>query len=268
MGSVQISRAVDLSGTLVEPSVQLVGMSAQGVLPQFGLGARRELEGGWAAFSRLNFSRRFPSLMDRYYVAAPFFTGNPGLRPEKATTFSLGSELKTRNLELSFQAYGQLRTDAQITTGVSSPFNAGEARVGALIQNASYTLTEGWTVLQGFTVTGSRLEATGREFPYMPSLLGQAGIQWSDTSGRGRWAADTFLRMEGARQTTGGQNLGGFAVWDLGARYRLVDATSRNDLQSLELIARIENIADRIYESVQDYPNAGRIISVAVVGEF
>lgn len=281
-GFLQAARSFELGNTLIDPTFQMIGVSRSGILPEGSIGIRHE----WSSpserfagrshtyFGRLSLSRRFASLVDRYYEI-PGFQGNPGLQPEKAWSTLIGWEIKDPRYEILFQEYGQYRQDAQVRLGVPSPFNAGHATFFALMNTIKYKAISWIVISNDFTFTKSRLSLSGESFPYQPrafdilnfklnpgyspSLPLEADVTFRFSSG-----AVTGAQLAGG----GAERVPGYGLLDLGLKSRIFGASPAPASQTLDAVFKIENAFDRVFELVKNYPALGRVISVALVGEF
>lgn len=261
-----LANAYEAGSTFVEPTLQLTGVSRLGILPSASIGARRKLGEGAALFGRIGVTRRFPSLLDRYYVA-PGFTGNPALKPERDWTIQLGGEGRGEGWSTSLQGYVQLREDAQLTLGVPTPSNSGTARVLAVVHEAGVDLFDGLELTHALNLASSRVTATGRAFPYLPRATEVLGLRTHGPGADPLWEARAAARLASSVTTPSGGQLGGYGFLDLSARGRLFGPGS-GTFQSLDLSGRLENVFDRPIEFIEGYPTPGRVFSVALTGQF
>lgn len=258
IGNLQFSRMIELRTIRVEPTVQGVWVTGFGLLPQGSLGVRKEWgQGHEALYSRVSFSQRIPSLLDRYYRYTDF-VGNPNLRTERDWTGILGGEVKSGRAAASVQAYAQYRQDARVPLGMTVT-NLGDAAVVAVTGTGQFKVFKFLDISNSMTLSKSRLFATETQFPYVPVFLNVAGVTVHSRPTSVNWEWVTSFRLEGARvfNVSTGEQLPSYGVFDTGVSVRLWQAT---------VAARCENVLDRPIELIQGYP-LGRVFSLAVSAE-
>lgn len=248
------------NGWLIEPTLLGTAVSRFGLLPAGSLGVRREIDGkNRALFSRISFSRRFPSLQDRYYQV-PFFIGNPDLEPERDWTMIVGWESRTGKWKQVFQLYGQLRENSQVTSadasGALRPNNSGQARVGSFMSRIEWEAGAGLALSNSLSLNTSKLSATDQSFPYLPTVLDVLSLGYE----RPRWAANVIFRVSDSAETgSPGAEVAGYGTWDISARYEVV--------RRVWAAARVDNVGDRHYGTVAGDLNRGRTLIVQLSGE-
>lgn len=260
-GNLQASYDWRAGDWLFQPTFQNIWVTDFGWVPQGSIGLRRELQGGYGAvFSRLSYSRRVPSLVARYSVPNEFgFSGNPALLPENDWTETLGWELKNRKFEVGIRGYGQLRQDAQVYNG-AQVVNFGNAQVMAVSSDAKYSASTWLELEQHLTYAHSRLEATGKSFPYLANWIEVLGVNLHTPGEPHSLEWLSTIRFNSSRvysPSTDGL-LPAYVVLDSGLQLRL----NKRIWTSL----RVENLFDRSIEVEKGYP-LGRSISFQLFGE-
>jgi hypothetical protein len=259
IGNLQASREIQLGSFLIEPVFQGVWMTGLGVLPQGSLGARWELDPGRnAVYSRVLFSRRIPSLLDRYSVYQDF-VGNPALQAEKDWTGIFGWENRSKISEFSLQGYAQLRENARVSTG-QTVTNLGDAYILAITGKERVIVSSWMDFFESLTASQSKLIATGTEFPYVPQLLNNFGVSVHSAKGHEAWEWSTAFRSSSSQLfgPNEASELPGYGVLDTTVRVGIFKGVS--------VAGRVENLFKREYELVKGYP-LGRIASVMLMGE-
>lgn len=259
IGNVQISRGISWTNTLLEPMIQAVWATSYGVLPGGSLGLRQEWEQGKRAlFARVTFSRRIPSLLDRYYVF-PGFVGNPHLKTERNWTGVVGGEVRSKAFDISVQAYAQVREDARVVQGASVT-NLNDARIQALTGKAVAYLSDSLDWSHSVTFSRSTVSATGFDFPYVSPWMGNSGFSLHSEKPHRSWEGVINLRFEGSRvfDVSTGDRLPAYGVIDLGFSFELTS--------QIFLSSRCENLLDRPIELIQGFP-LGRTFSMMISGE-
>ena len=245
-----------------EPTLQGVWVSGLGFQPQGTLGVRKEWGlGEKAIFSRISFSRKYPTMIDRYFQYGSFYVGNPSLKPEKIWTALSGVEWKHRRSEVSLQFYAQQRQDVRVFQD-HSVTNLGNSYVLGILGSGQWPILKTTSLFHSMTLSRSEILRTRGSFPYVPSYLSVSGVRY-------RFETPQFLgefygaaRVSSAVGISGeaaGAKLPGYCVWDVGAQMTL--------LRRFTLGVRLEDILDRVYEVVKGYP-IGRSFSVSFSGYF
>ncbi len=301
----QSTKSMEWGPTTVEPTLQLTGVSQMGVWPTASLGARREwrerspevnsISSGsriFSTFARLSYSRRLPSLVERYYEMPGFFTGNPDLKSERDWTALLGVEKKEKTWETTLQGYGQYRDDSILAVGVPSPVNLGSASIFALTHTAQLRPAPLFHLTHSLTWTSSKVSAMGAPFPYLSDFIGLLSTKilfgkvlfakvspWAgqfESNNPGSFEVSFRYASGAIADPTGSTRVSGYGVLDLGFQCRLLSygeggigsGSGRKTGPSLDWTGRVENVLDRPIELVRDYPSPGRVFSMAIMGEF
>jgi hypothetical protein len=262
--SFQISKLLVLAGEIgnrlmLEGTAELTDVNRFGSYPEGTAGIRQEWDSGRSGiYARGNFTRRFPSLVDRFYVFEGF-TPNPGLTPEKDFTAIEGIETRQSRWDASAQIYEQLRENAEATitdqNGNFTPVEAGNAHLFSLVLTAGVRPVEELRVFNSANFTRTHVDFLNAAFPYIPNFIDVLGAE--ATLGHG-FAADADARFQSSAYTGPGKALASTSYLDLGASY---DLNTR-----IKLLGRVENITDNQVILSPEAPPKDRVFSVAISG--
>jgi outer membrane cobalamin receptor len=220
--------------------------------------------------ARESLTRRFPSMLDRYYTIPGFYRGNPDLVPELVWAHTLAHEWSAANLTLTHQASleNRKRTIVSVQDSSSSGSfgpettltNLGDAQVASLTHQAVWNLSSRVTLSHGLTLARSNLSTTDSALPLLPSLIDTLGIEGSLSSDPAPWRLHLAIRSQtSAESGMPGQPSPGFALVSLDCQKRIT--------HQIELAARVENLMDRHVEILQGYPLLGRTFSLLLSGQ-
>lgn len=276
--SASVTRTLQAGVLTVEPTAQVVSVTDFGAQPAGSLGARVELpaaDGGagtHALFARLGSSSRFPTLSDRYDFMSNVFIGNSSLSPERDTTLTAGYEWKGGDVTATFEGYQQWRNNVilpQMAGTARTLTNADEARVSALMHGMKIAVAPVWDLSHSLTLTDSYVQSTGLAFPYLPSKVYKLSSELHERGDRPGWLAAIDLRTQGSASAgSAGVRVPGYGVADLRGSAHLFKLGSGPLAPSFDLTGQVENLFDRAYETVRDYPMPGRVYSMALIGQF
>lgn len=198
--------------------------------------------------------------------------GNPGLEPERSTSYDLGIEHGGRG-ERRHLALTAFRRDSAQLIGFASCFgnpsplcatrpfgyyaNTGRARAQGLEIEAGARVTERFHVAGHYSLIDSEDRESGRELPRRPR---HAATFYADyESGHGlSLGADLRLVSESYDDAANRVRLGGYELLDLRAAFEIADG--------LELFGRVENVFDADYQTAAGYASPGRGVFVGVRG--
>jgi vitamin B12 transporter len=215
-----------------------------------------------------------PTFLESFGVSF-FSRGNPGLRPERSSTFDIGLTERAwggrlrAEVTLFHHVYrdqiGYTVTDFVSFAGTF--VNVGRTRARGLevaLEGApapALLLTASYTWLDGRVLAGASdfdpVYAVGQPLLRRPEHSASFGASWT----RGGFGAGATLVLAGARADSDFFGLGftrnpGHARLDARARARLG--------RGLEAFAVGENLLDRRYEEVLGYPALGRALRLGV----
>jgi hypothetical protein len=261
--SFQTSRLFVLSGDvgnrlMFEGTAEAMNLNRFGFYPEAAAGLRQEWDSGRSgAYIRGNFTRRFPSLVDRFYVVNGFVP-NPALQPEKDITGIVGIETKQANWDASAQVYEQLRKNAEVTQTFPTyftPVETGNAHLFSLVLSAGVRPIQALRIFDSANFTRSHVDLFDSAFPYIPNFIDVLGAEAALGLG---FAADAEARFQSSAYISSGVALASTSYLDLGASY---DLNSR-----IKLLGRIENITDNQVILSPFSPPKGRVFSIALSG--
>lgn len=205
-----------------------------------------QLTDAWRASASASTGFNAPTFNDLYYP----FGGNPLLRPER---------LRSGELALQYAAGGHLVratlfenrfTDLFGFDAFFNRINIGRAHNRGL--ELTYAGRVGdYGVHAGVTRQDPKDLDTGEQLQRRAKTVVRLGV----TRDTGPWQWGGTLRASDQRPDAGPM-LAGYAVLDLTASYRMTPGT--------RLFGRVENVADRHYETIHGYRQAGRGVFVGL----
>lgn len=192
---------------------------------------------------------RAPTL---YQIFDPTY-GNTDLKPEKSRGYDLGFEQSVWNDRVTFgSTFFNTRTQNAINFSSSSTYeNISSARSFGFENSLNAEISDELSLTVGYTYLQARDNSTGNTISNAPHHAGNARLNYapSEVSGLGTWvAARTATWSYDSGSST--EYTGGYLVWDLGASYTINDWAS--------VYGRLENIADKTYETKGGYAEGGR----------
>lgn len=266
VASAQLSRVWEWGGWMIEPTVRAVGVTRTGVLPEASLGTRWEFMPGWNLFSRASLSRRFPSLVNRYYRYAGFpgypgFQGNPSLAAERDWTYTGGVEAVSGPWLASLVAYAQWAQDAQVKTlltpTLETLINQGSARIVSISPTVGVQPSDLFSARASVTFSSSRISGSGLEYPGLAPWIGVFSVgvpQWRAFDARStvRVASSSIVDSSGTR-------VAAYQDWSFELGWR--------PWSKARLSGRLDNLLNQAYELIPDYPSVGRTGSILLQAE-
>ncbi len=266
-GNVQIAKTFGVGMVTLDPVAQAVGVKPYGVKPQGSFGARLDLSGELAVFTRVSYLHRFPSFQDRYFDDGYFF-GNPDLRVECTRSAVFGLEMIQGSWRQITQAYGQWRADTALSTGTRME-NVGDSRVLGVLADTAWEASSLFTLENNFAYASSYVEQTRRRYYYLPMYADTLGLRIHPARAPGKLAWFLSARFNGPVDTpesfgATSELLGGYAYFNAGVS---AEVFSRG-ASSVKASFKIENLFDHKIQFVRNYPSEGRVISGSVSGTF
>ncbi|MBC7384852.1 MAG: TonB-dependent receptor [Cryobacterium sp.] len=267
---------------LFEPTVGGYAVSRQGFFPTATLGLRNERkvgEGKYGQFLRVGYTKRFPSLLDRYYeLLAPagpgsFIQGlpNPDLRPENVRSAEFGADYGNGRYKNQITFFARDYKHARYTrfTFVSpslSTFqiqNAGNAYVYGATQSQDFKALPILDFGTRLTYQRSQIEDLNAAFPYSPKWVGILKFDLHDADEK--YGLEIVNKLASGyvaytETTTGVQPLPGYYYLDLFARAVVAPGVN--------VTLGIENAFDRPIQFRIGDPDLGRIYSLAASAAF
>ncbi len=273
------------SSVLVEPMLGGYAVTRKGFYPTGSLGVRHEntlADGGKCGeFVRAGFTKRFPSLLDRYYEfsqsVGPTTTlrafPNPDLQPENVRSVELGGDFARGAYKNQLTFFVRDYKHARYTrTFVVQPFptiigfqmtNAGDAWVAGATQSQDWKASSMVDLGTRLTYQRSRIEDLKASFPYSPVWVGILKADLHDPDRRYgleivNKAATDFVAYS---ETEGNpQRLPGYYYLDLFARAEV--------RAGIDVVLGVENVFDRPIQYRITDPDEGRIWSIAANAVF
>lgn len=198
----------------------------------------------WRVHTSYGTSFVAPSFNDLY---SPWGTGNPALQPERGRNLDLGVTWTAGVHEVKLVRFDNRIRNAFVNDNFWVRHNVGLARI------------DGWTLAYAGSLAGYHLRASLDELDARDAVSGnrlqrrarhQATLG-ADT-GVGAWRLGGSLLYVGQRfdDTANTVSLGGYATLDAHATWKLS--------QDLSLQFKVNNLADRAYETVRGYNQPGR----------
>ena len=181
-----------------------------------------------------------PTFNDLYYP----WGGNEALRPEHVKSSELGLQYATGGQELRAVLFHNRYTDLIANDVNYNRVNIGSARNQGV--ELSYGGTLGNTRVHASATSQDPIDLiTGQRLTLRAATLANLGL------GRdvGAWSLDANLSYSGSRPD-GNHTLAAYSVLDLSVRYAITT--------ELNATARLQNVADRHYETVYGYNQAAR----------
>ncbi len=241
-------------------------------------GAAWRLAGGARAVASLGTGFKEPSFYQNF--ATGFVRGNPDLRPEHTFSWEAGLEWTSRDRRAALGAryFDQRFRDLIDYNGadtVTNYFNVpganargveltGDAAPAAGLQLAlAYTLLRTRVTAGGADTSATALYRPGQSLLRRPRQAGRLTIAYRPPAGAARAGVAVAVAYTGARadvdyRTFQRVTLPGYTRVDVAA-----DVTPRaphDGLPGLTLRARIENVFDRAYEEIKNFPARRRTL--------
>ena len=250
-----------------------------GVFATRRLGASVRVGAGTRVRAAAGNAFKSPTLYENASTA-PFARGNPGLRAEESNGAEIGVEHVARRgrLTLAATAYAQRFRDLVDYTGAPAEgaphyYNVPGAIANGVELEGRAALPRGWSVAgnvtwlrtrvtdAGFDRSPSALFVEGEPLLRRPGHSGLVRLGWRGT----RLGASLTAHRVGARADRDFSTFPGTPVRlppytrvDLAGDWTVL----ARDGRSLALTARAENLLDREYEPIRNFPAPGRMILV------
>lgn len=196
-----------------------------------------------------------PTFNQLYY---PGF-GDPGLRPERGRNREAALVWEHGHAQFSATAYRNRVTDLIATTWVGpSAYDYSARNVNrAQLTGASFTgaaSVGAWRWQGNIDWLDAKDETTGKRLARRAREHGSMGV----ARDFGKWAINTQLVASGPRydDVANSRRLGGYAIWNIGADYRLAADTA--------FLVRVTNVFDKRYELAADYASTRAALFVGI----
>lgn len=215
-----------------------------------------QLTPGWRVAASVATAFKAPSFNDLYYPLEFGYSGNPDLRPEKSRGVELSARWAREGLGYGITAFdNRVRDLIAIDPSFTTVVNVARARIRGLTLDGRWQRPL-WQAAAELTLQQPRDSDTGARLVRRAQRHGSASLSFTP----GAWELGIEGVASGARfdraSNDPGSRLGGYALVNLSARWRLDPAWS--------VLARLDNAADRDYTLAQGYATAGRSAFVAL----
>ncbi len=205
---------------------------------------------------------RAPSLYELYETA--WGTGNPDLKPEESRGYDVGFEQSVLDDRVTFGSTffnNRLKNAIIANSGTGwQNENVASARAYGFENTVTAEITDEISLTVNHTYTQARDNSTGAVLANQPHHTGNARLTYAPSAvdGLETWAAGRTATWSYDNGTS--SYLGGYLVWDFGASYAVNETVS--------VYGRIENIADKTYETKGGYAAGGRAGFVGLRAKF
>jgi len=219
---------------------------------QAGYGYR--FAAGWQASLAAGSAFKAPTFNDLYWPLSFGYQGNPNLKPERSRSYEANLKWQRQDAEAKLTAFHQ-RIDHLIS--IAPDFSTVDNLNRAVIDGATL---EGQRTLGGWQWNGSVTWQNARDadshlqLPRRARLFGNAGLSKT----YGRWTVGNGRKVVGRRYNDSANRraLAGYVVDNLLASYALN--------RELKLTGRLNNVTDRVYETVYGYNTPRRNVYLGV----
>lgn len=268
---------------LLEPMLGGYAVTRNGFYPTGSIGLRNESkvdESKSGQFIRVGMTKRFPSLLDRYYELqqsiGPTTTlrafPNPDLKPESVRSIEAGADFAQGNQRGQVTLFARDYKHARYTRSfLVQPFptvigyqmmNAGNAYVYGATASHDLKLLPVLDVGTRLTYQKSKIQDMHAEFPYSPRWVGILKLDLHDPDQKYgiEAVAKKATKFVAYSESSGNPNqIQGYFYLDLFARMTLGQFT---------FVVGLENIFDRAIQYRLASPDEGREFSVTVTANF
>lgn len=212
---------------------------------------------------RVGRSFRAPTFNDLYWPDQGWTVGNPNLKPERGTTGEAGVDVRlTDFMQASLNVYHSEYDDLinwEETAFVWSPRNVGSAEISGIDTDLNFYFSERVTGGLGYSFTRARDEVTKLYLVYQPLHKADAYIQFDSLAG---WKMKMRCDYVGERfhDAANTDVLKDFVIFGLDASHQLNHWCT--------IFTSIDNLFDRKYQYLKDYPLPGFSVTGGMRAEF
>ena len=209
-------------------------------------------------------SYRVPTFNDLYWPDVGWAKGNPNLKPERGVTCELGVETKinkflTSALTYYRSDYSQLIQWSDDGSGVSQPMNVSSAVINGIEFENKIDISDNLDLNLNYTYMIARDEKTHKYLVYQPKNKVDTCLRYHDLNGltvelKGQF---TNKRFDDASNNTKAKS---FFVLGL--------SVSKKFKPGLTCFAYIDNLLNRKYQVIHDYPMPGFSFTGGIKAEF
>ncbi len=207
----------------------------------------------WRMFASVGTGFKAPTFADMYYPLTFGYSGNPNLRPERATSRELGLQYAASGQKVKLVYFDQrIRDLIAINNTFTSMTNIGQVRSDGLALQYDATLDR-TRISANLTLQNPRDAQTGQRL--LRRSKESASVNVSQDFGT--WQAGATLRHNGNRPdgdiaTFAALTLPSYQVLDLNLHYALDP--------HLSLVGRVDNLLNKNYMQVHGYNTQGRTL--------
>ena len=222
-----------------------------------GLAYGYQITDQWRARAAASTGFKAPTFNDLYYPGA----GNPNLKPEESRNREVGVTYETAATSIALTLYRNdvdnliawAPVDPNNTWGDWLPYNVGKARLEGGTLTGKQRIGD-FTLRASLDIQNPKDRDTGNLLPQRAREHGTLGFDHA--YGKLTWGADVLASGMRYNDKDNKQVLGGYAIVNLRADYRLE--------KDVSLFARVGNLFDKEYELKRDYETPGRTVFVGV----
>lgn len=219
----------------------------------------------WETYSRLHASAgsgyKTPTMNDLYWPSTSWSIGNPDLNPEESLSFDIGQEktLFDGKLVMDVTYFQSIIKDMIVWkdngSGIWIPNNVNNAKSRGVEVSFSAQPTDSFSAKLHYTYTRAIDTGTGNQLARRAQNNAGLSAIW-DYSSKGSLSGDIVYvgkRFDNADNTRG---MPAYALLNLGTQYQVSE--------SLSLVANVDNLLDKEYETTAGYGTVGRVASVGI----
>ena len=252
--------------------------SAFGTQASWRVGITAGRLGGLVIHGQVGRAFKAPTFSE-LHARSPFEVGNPGLRPEEATSWEAGvrQHVLDGRVRLSASGFSQrfenliqyasaapgAPTYANVGIATSRGLEAGVEMVVGPALSLSSSGTRLWTRVRENGGSGSAALALDRPLVRRPGTTGAAAVHWAPSRST---AIRVGVHYLGEREDIDYRDFPAVRV-RLAAR-SLVDLAARTALPGLpagfELTVRVENLLDTGWQQALGFPGQGRLLHLGI----
>jgi outer membrane receptor protein involved in Fe transport len=230
------------------------------------VGALLKIRENLEAYASWNRAYRAPALSDRY-VQTEFnglrFVGNPDLDPETLTAYEAGLRVRPTD-RLRAEAtvfYNDLEDSFDFLfdgDGVFRNQNVNRSHAAGVEARAEYALAERWTAFANYTYTDGEYDefannpgVEGNRLAYLARDKAAAGVEYAVPAGASCGLSARYVgERYGDPENRPENRMNDYVVTDLRARLPVWKGAA--------LTLNVDNLLDRDYRDVPQYPQPGR----------
>jgi vitamin B12 transporter len=253
-----VGRYRPLEGLTVTGSLRVDDPKAYAARGTGRVSAAWDLAGGFSLSGSFGQGFKTPTISE---TACDFcFPAGPsaGLRPERANGWDLGLGWRSPDGRFEGRILGyRLDVRDQISYGVGRYLNIERTRTDGVEADLTARLTDRLTLKAGYAWTDATDRATGARLLRVPENSGSVALLWSGDRLNGAFTVRGESRQADSDPSTfSPATRKGFVVAGLAGGWKLNE--------TVELTARIENLADTHYQESLGYGEAGRGVFVGI----